>query len=151
MHQHSSSCWKRRQKKLFGAPKLNSWEPQVMVPCFSIYHEQDKDVGSLPRSMSVIEGLLIACLFFLLPSSQSFHLPGSMNTRLTDEQLRELTTDNSQPPLETLPILANLHNGCPPLPVPHVEQIMCWGNAGEMCTDSGEMFTCFSALLWPWV
>ena len=49
-----------------------------------------KDGRPVPRSASVIndtptEGLLIACL---LPSSQSFHLPASVNTRLTDEQLR---------------------------------------------------------------
>lgn len=71
-----------------------------MVPCFSSEHEQYKDRRPLPRSGSVIntrqtEGLLIACFFFfffLFPSSQSFHLPASVNTRLTDEQLRELTT-----------------------------------------------------------
>lgn len=105
----------------------------------------------MSRSVSVIEGLLIACLIFLLPSSQSSHLPGSVNTKLKDEQCKELTTDIAQPSRKVLPILANLDlclAFCSSVKN-NVEQITCPRKDGEMCRNSGVMLTYLTDLVLP--
>lgn len=65
----------------------------MMVPCFFPEHEKYKDARPLPRSGPLINGRQTEGLLTdLFPSSLSFHLPASVNTKLINEQLRGLPT-----------------------------------------------------------
>lgn len=140
MRWHSSSCWKTRNERWFGATKLNPRERQMGLPCFSSECEQDKEGRPLPRSVinnRQNDGLLIACLFS--PPSFLPQLPPSCICNHTVDISGNSQRGSVKKPPSNHMSLFGKYKSVPSFLWTHVntvEQIMCSGIPGGLCSNS---------------